>query len=620
MSLIGRLISFLRPYAWQAILGLTLAVTLTWLSLVPPMLMRILIDDAIMKHNRVLLLWLTIALLGVYLASTLLSMVRNYLMAWLGQRVLYDLRTRLYEHVANLDMSFFEARRSGQIMSRITGDVTALEQFIVHNVPSILIDLITLVGIAIVLFRTNVHLALIALLPAPLLAILTVYYRELAIVVYRRLWNVIAEMHSFLIETLSGIKVIQCFNQEEREVKRFRGRCERIVRSNLDAARLSTLFFPTMGFISTFGLMLVWWIGGNQVLDGQITIGVLTMFTMYLRQFYVPVQNLTYLNDVWQRTAAAAERVFEILDTKPEIEQPSQPIKLGELKGEVVFDRVSFSYNGNGKQDDGALALRDISLKVRPGETIGIVGRSGAGKTTLTALVARFYDPKEGRILIDGHDLRQLDLKALREKMGVVLQEPFLFHGTIYENIAYGRPNATMEEIIKAAKAANAHQFILNFPDAYDTYVGERGTKLSGGERQRISIARAILRDPKILILDEATSSVDSESEYAIQKALERLLKGRTTFAIAHRLSTLRNADRLIVLDSGRVVEMGTHEELMQRDGIYKRLVQIQAMLSNSLLNDNGNGKGDGDLDSSNESNAHNREGNDGSNGNASRA
>ncbi|MCS7252550.1 MAG: ABC transporter ATP-binding protein [Armatimonadota bacterium] len=589
MSLIGRLISFLRPYVWQTILGLALTIILTWLSLVPPMLMRTLIDDAIMKHNRVLLLWLTVTLLCVYLISTVLGMVKSYLMAWLGQRVLYDLRTRLYEHVANLDIGFFEARRSGQIMSRITGDVTALEHFIVHNVPQMLIDIITLIGIAIVLFETNVYLAFIALLPAPLLAILTIYYRELAIVVYRRLWNVIAEMHSFLIETLSGVKVIQCFNQEEREVRRFKGRCDKIVRSNLDAAKLSTLFFPMMGFISTLGLMLVWWFGGNQVLEGKLTIGVLTMFTMYLRQFYVPVQNLTYLNDVWQRTAAAAERVFEILDTKPEVEQPPQPIKLSQLKGEVVFDRVSFSYNGSGKQNGEAPALKDINLKVRPGETIGIVGRSGAGKTTLTALVTRFYDPKEGRILIDGHDLRQLDLKALREEMGVVLQEPFLFHGTICENIAYGRPNATMEEVIKAAKAANAHQFILNLPDAYDTYVGERGTKLSGGERQRISIARAILRDPKILILDEATSSVDSESEYAIQKALERLLKGRTTFAIAHRLSTLRNADRLIVLDSGRIVEMGTHEELMQRDGIYKRLVQIQAMLSNSLLNDGSN-------------------------------
>lgn len=618
MSLIWRLMSFVRPYAWQAILGLILAITLTWLSLVPPMLMRTLIDDAIMKHNRTLLLWLTIALLGVYLASTLLSMLKNYLMAWLGQKVLYDLRTRLYEHVANLDMAFFETRRSGQIMSRITGDVTALEQFIVHNVPHMLIDLITLIGIAIVLFRTNVHLALIALLPAPLLAILTVYYRQLAIVVYRRLWNVIAEMHSFLIETLSGIKVVQCFNQEEREANRFRGRCGKIVRSNLDAAKLSTLFFPTMGFVSTVGLMLVWWIGGNQVLEGQITIGVLTMFTMYLRQFYVPVQNLTYLNDVWQRTAAAAERVFEILDAKPEIEQPPQPIKLSELKGEVVFEDVSFSYNGNGNQANEAPALKDINLRVRPGETIGIVGRSGAGKTTLTALVTRFYDPKEGRILIDGHDLRQLDLKALREKMGVVLQEPFLFHGTICENIAYGRPNATMEEIIKAAKAANAHQFILNLPDAYDTYVGERGTKLSGGERQRISIARAILRDPKILILDEATSSVDSESEYAIQKALERLLKGRTTFAIAHRLSTLRNADRLIVLDSGRIVEMGTHEELMQRDGIYKRLVQIQAMLSNSLLGNDGNG--DGDSHNSDEGSAQRRESDNDSGGNGSKA
>lgn len=599
MPFVRRLSEFVRPYIWQMVFGFILTVTLTWLSLVPPMLMRRLIDEAIMERDRKLLLMLTLALLGVYIVSTLIGMVKNYLMTWLGQKVLYDLRTRLYEHVATLDIGFFESRRSGQIMSRITGDVAALEQFIVHSVPQMLIDLITLIGIAIVLFKTNIQLALIALFPAPLLIIMTVRYRQLAIVVYRRLWNVIAEMHSFLFETLSGIKVVQCFNQEAREIERFKGRCNKIVSSYLDAAKLSTLFFPTMGFISTLGLMLVWWFGGNQVLEGQLTIGTLTMFTMYLRQFYVPVQNLTYLNDVWQRTAAAAERVFEILDTKPEVSIPKEAVKLSDVKGEVVFEDVSFAYDENKSQNGDGLVLKHINLKVRPGETIGIVGRSGSGKTTLTALIARFYDPKEGRILIDGHDLRELDLKKLREKMGVVLQEPFLFHGTIWENIAYSRPNATMEEIIKAAKTANAHKFILELPDAYDTYVGERGTKLSGGERQRISIARAILRDPKILILDEATSSVDSESEYAIQKALDRLLKGRTTFAIAHRLSTLRNADKLIVLDNGEIVEMGTHEELMQKDGIYKRLVQIQALLSNSLIEegDNGNGKGKADIE-----------------------
>lgn len=326
-------------------------------------------------------------------------------------------------------------------------------------------------------------------------------------------------------------------------------------------------------------------------MSGRITIGVLTMFTMYLRQFYTPVQNLTKLNDIWQRTAAAAERVFEILDIKPEVNAPPDAIKPEDVKGEVVFEHVSFTYNGSNGE---VPALQDVTLEVKPGETIGIVGRSGAGKTTLAGLISRFYDPKEGRILLDGYDLRTLDLKALREKMGVVLQEPFLFHGTVRENIAYGRPDADMEDIIRAAKVANAHEFILELPDAYDSYVGERGMKLSGGQRQRLSIARAILRDPKILILDEATSSVDSESEYAIQRALERLMQGRTTFAIAHRLSTLRSADRLIVLDDGRIVETGTHDELMQRDGIYRRLVQIQTELSRSLLTDDNGGNGDG--------------------------
>lgn len=277
MPFVRRLSEFVRPYIWQMVFGFILTVTLTWLSLVPPMLMRRLIDEAIMERDRKLLLMLTLALLGVYIVSTLIGMVKNYLMTWLGQKVLYDLRTRLYEHVATLDIGFFESRRSGQIMSRITGDVAALEQFIVHSVPQMLIDLITLIGIAIVLFKTNIQLALIALFPAPLLIIMTVRYRQLAIVVYRRLWNVIAEMHSFLFETLSGIKVVQCFNQEAREIERFKGRCNKIVSSYLDAAKLSTLFFPTMGFISTLGLMLVWWFGGNQVLEGQLTIGTLAV-------------------------------------------------------------------------------------------------------------------------------------------------------------------------------------------------------------------------------------------------------------------------------------------------------------------------------------------------------
>ncbi|HID07280.1 MAG TPA: ABC transporter ATP-binding protein, partial [Armatimonadetes bacterium] len=327
MSLMRRLLGYLRPYWVQTIAGLILTIMLTGLSLVPPMLMRHLLDDAILKNNKALLSWLALALLCVYLLSTVLRMVRQYLMAWLGQHVLYDLRARLYEHLATLDIGFFESRRTGQIMSRITSDVAALEHFIVGSIPQMVIDIVTLIGIAIVLFQTDVQLALIALLPTPFLIGLTMRYRQLAIVVYRRLRRVIGDLHSFLVETLSAVKVVQCFNQEEREVKRFHKRCKRLVNTNLEAAKLSTLFFPTIGFISTIGLVLVWWIGGNEVLSGRITIGVLTMFTMYLRQFYTPVQNLTKLNDIWQRTAAAAERVFEILDIKPEVNAPPDAIK-----------------------------------------------------------------------------------------------------------------------------------------------------------------------------------------------------------------------------------------------------------------------------------------------------
>ena len=326
-------------------------------------------------------------------------------------------------------------------------------------------------------------------------------------------------------------------------------------------------------------------------MEGTLSLGVLTMFTLYLQRFYMPVQNLAQLNDVLQRTKASAERVFEILDTQPDIQKAPDAVVPEEIKGHISLENVKFSYPGNGD-----LVLKGINLEISPGEMVGIVGRSGAGKSTLAALIPRFYDPAEGSIKLDGIDLRKIDLATLRANIGMVLQEPYLFHGTIKENIAYGKPDADMLDIIRAAKAANAHGFIMEFPDAYDAYVGERGMKLSGGQRQRISIARALLRDPKILILDEATSAVDSESEYAIQQALERLLQGRTTIAIAHRLSTLRKANKLIVLENGEIVEEGTHEELMAKeDGIYRRLVEIQMRMSETLstvpLNgDNGNG------------------------------
>ncbi len=588
-SLWGRLFRYLRPYWHWAFLSLVLTLLVTGLSLLPPKLMQLLLDKAIPQKNMSLLWHLCALLLGVYLLTAVISFVRTYLMSWLGQKVLYDMRSELYQHLQQLSLSFYDHHRTGQLMSRITGDVGMLEGFLIHSIPQFFVDLLTLFGIGFVLFQTDTKLALIALAPSPLLFIMTVKYKDFVLPVYRRLRYAWGDLTSFLSDTLGGIRVVKVFNQEEHEVRRFQLKNQRILQTSLQSVLIWSTFFPAMGLVSTISLVAVWFVGGKAVMEGTLSLGVLTMFTLYLQRFYMPVQNLAHLNDVIQRTKASAERVFEILDTQPDITNAPDAIVPETVEGHLRLKGVQFAYPGNSEP-----VLKGIDLEIRPGEMVGIVGRSGAGKSTLAALIPRFYDPTAGSIELDGIDLRKIDLHTLRKHIGMVLQEPYLFHGTIKENIAYGKPEANMLEIIRAAKAANAHQFIMEFPDAYDTYVGERGTKLSGGQRQRISIARALLRDPKILILDEATSAVDSESEYAIQQALERLLQGRTTIAIAHRLSTLRKANKLIVLESGEIVEQGTHEKLMEKeDGIYRRLVEIQMRMSETLsftpvLNGNG--------------------------------
>ncbi len=588
-SLWGRLFHYLRPYWHWAVLSLLLTLLVTGLSLMPPKLMQLLLDEAIPRKNMKLLWQLSALLLGVYLVNTVISFARTYLMSWLGQKVLYDMRSELYQHLQRLSLSFYDTHRTGQLMSRITGDVGMLEGFLIHSIPQFFVDLLTLFGIGFVLFQTNWKLALISLAPTPFLFFMTVKYKDFILPVYRRLRYAWGDLTSFLSDTLGGIRVVKVFNQEEHEVKRFRIKNERILKGSLQGVLIWSIFFPTMGLISTISLVAVWFIGGKQVMEGTLSLGVLTMFTLYLQRFYMPVQNLAQLNDVIQRTKASAERVFEILDTQPDIQNAPEAIVPEEIKGHILLENVKFSYPGSNEP-----SLKGINLEIRPGEMVGIVGRSGAGKSTLVALIPRFYDPTEGCIKLDGIDLRKIDIFSLRANIGMVLQEPYLFHGTIKENIAYGKPDSDMLGIIRAAKAANAHQFIMEFPEAYDSYVGERGMKLSGGQRQRISIARALLRDPKILILDEATSSVDSESEYAIQKALERLLQGRTTIAIAHRLSTLRKAHKLIVLENGEIVEEGTHEELMEKEnGIYRRFVEIQMRMSETLSTaSDGNGNG----------------------------
>jgi len=392
--------------------------------------------------------------------------------------------------------------------------------------------------------------------------------------VYHKVYRRMAGISAILADTIPGVRVVKAFVSERREIDRFNTQNEEYFKSSMRAAKLSTIYFPIMGFATFAGGIIIRWFGGRDVITGDMTLGGLMLFMSYMYQFYGPIHGLTRLNHSLQRAASAAERVFEIMDAQPEIDDNKDAVELPTIRGDIKFDNVVFSY------DDEKNALDGVSFDVEAGQMIGLSGPSGAGKTTLINLLGRFYDATEGSIAVDGYDIRDVKVKSLRRQIGVVLQDPFLFHGSIADNIAYSKPHASRAEIVAAAKAANAHNFIMEFPDGYDTMVGERGVGISGGEKQRISIARAVLKNPRILILDEATSSVDTETESLIQSAIDRLVEGRTTFAIAHRLSTLRKADKLIILDKGEIAEMGTHDELLDNNGLYKRLVALQSELS----------------------------------------
>jgi ATP-binding cassette subfamily B protein len=578
-----RLWRFAKPYRGQLLLGFVLMLLGTAASQVPPYLTIPLVDEVLIPfQNGQHIPLSTVAfylagLLGSALLAWGLSWGKTYVLALVSERIAADLRTVTYEHLLRLSLEYFGGKRTGDLLSRVGSGSDRIAVYLSLHLTDFASDMVMIVMTAVILFSLNPWLALITLVPLPFIGWMIHFVRYRLRTGFEKIDRVWGEVTNVLADTIPGIRVVKAFAQEQREAKRFREANRHNLLVNDRINRIWALFSPSVSLLTEVGLLVVWGFGIWQVSKGEITVGMLLAAVAYIGRFYGRLDAMSRIVSDTQKTASAAKRIFDILDHVSSVPEPAQPVHVGKVQGRIEVSNVGFRY-GNREVNRG------INLSIAPGEMIGLVGHSGSGKSTLVNLICRFYDVSEGSIKVDGVDIRSYAISDYRQNIGLVLQEPFLFFGTIAENIAYGKPAATRDEIIAAARAAHAHEFILRLPQGYDSMVGERGQGLSGGERQRISIARALLIDPRILILDEATSSVDSETEKEIQKALENLVKGRTTIAIAHRLSTLHRADRLVVLDRGKVVEEGTHDVLMAAQGAYFNLYQAQAR--NNVLDD----------------------------------
>ncbi|UCC63013.1 MAG: ABC transporter ATP-binding protein [Anaerolineae bacterium] len=574
MQILRRLFRFLTPY-WKTLLASgVLLLGRAGMELAPPLFQRQIVDQIISSRDLSRLGATVAALAGVYALQQLVGAGDMYIRHALGQKFIFDLRVRLYAYLQRLSLSFFERTSTGELMSRVTNDVNALEHFVTHGSALTAVDLLRLVGGAIILFLLDVRLALLVLLPVPVLAISLRYFNTRIRPVYRHVRARLGDINAQLQDSLSGMQVIQAFSREEQVLARFTAESESYYRARLQSIRYWSTFFPAMHFVASLGTVTALGVGAAMVVSGQLSLGTLVAFLSYIASFYQPINRLTQIDNIFQEAIAAGERIFELLDETSDIENAPDAVELPPLRGEVTFDDVHFRY-GTGEE-----VLHDVDFDMAPGEVVALVGPSGAGKTSIANLLCRFYDPIHGQIRVDGYDLRKVRLASLRRQVAVVLQDTFLFNATIRENLLYGQPDATEEEVLAAARAAYAHDFIATLPNGYDTEIGERGVRLSGGQKQRLALARAILADPRILILDEATSSVDAEAEYLIQQALESVLRGRTALVIAHRLSTIRNADKIIALEDGQIIEVGDHEELMHRGGLYSQLYRRQLELA----------------------------------------
>ena len=571
-----RLWRFARPYRGQLLAGFLLTLAATGATLVPPYLTMPLMDKVLIpyQNGQPIDTGVVALLLAGLLASALLAWglgwARTYILALVSERIGADLRTTTYEHLLRLSLEYFGGKRTGDLMARIGSETDRICVFLSLHLLDFATDVLMIVMTAAILFSINPALALVTLLPLPFIVWMIHVVRDRLRTGFEKIDRVWSEVTNVLADTIPGIRVVKAFAQEQREAQRFREANRHNLAVNDRLNKTWSLFSPTVTLLTEVGLLVVWAFGIWQIAHDQITVGVLTAFLAYISRFYSRLDSMSRIVSVTQKAAAGTKRIFDILDHVSSVPEPARPTHLDRVQGRIEIRDAFFRYGNRS-------VIRGLSLDIRPGEMIGLVGHSGSGKSTLVNLICRFYDLSEGAIRLDGVDIRSLPVAEYRRHIGLVLQEPFLFFGTIAENIAYGKPGASRAEIVAAARAAHAHEFILRLPHGYDSLVGERGQGLSGGERQRISIARALLIDPPILILDEATSSVDTETEKEIQKALDNLVRGRTTIAIAHRLSTLRQADRLVVMDRGRIVEVGNHDDLMAREGHYYRLYQAQA-------------------------------------------
>jgi ATP-binding cassette subfamily B multidrug efflux pump len=565
---VRNIIDFIKPYKWQFLFALVLMILSSSMAVLGPYFVKFALDEGIAARSMIALRRAVLFYLLTALIQWFTIYFRVNLMARSGQSIIYDLRSRLFEHLQSLSLNFFSHYSVGRVITRIINDVGVLREFITWAIIAVVRDFVTLFGIIIAMFSMNAKLSLLSLLVIPLMVLATILFRKKARESYREVRAAISWVNSVLAENINGIRVVQAFSRQDTNYDFFKNEVnDHNLQTNIFASRVAAVFFPTIDFLGIVAMAIIIWFGGKAAQVEQITPGILVAFVLYIDRFFNPIRDLSRRYDSFQSTMAGGERILGLLDAPLEVPDAEDAIELPLIRGHVIFENVHYHY-----PDDQRTVLENIQLEVKPGENLALVGRTGAGKSTLVKLLSRFFDPTDGKILIDGFDIRDVSQASLRRQMGVVLQDPFLFSGTVFENIRFGRLLASDQEVMDAAKAVGAHEFIMRLRDGYETPVEEGGLLLSVGQRQLISFSRALLANPRILILDEATSSVDTQTEQVIQKALARLLQGRTSFIIAHRLSTVINADRIIVLERGQIIEQGTHSQLLALEGRYYQL------------------------------------------------